>query len=665
MKKKICLLVAILFSALSCISQSGIFYKAEFLRAKHNAVTGKITFDDEAFNAVKDLFPGLDKDSVIAELNKNPFIPKMVVKQAGAGASAFNFSASRIGGLDVTRFANAIADIMIERAKQELTIAFFNRFKKFATVDNPEFQILFPKTTDNLTNLLTYNYPQMLPALRNGFFEDLEKITYRLDDVLELPRYRHLLNNFPEITITIRSLRFIQDLENGVSTIADVLKSFAGFEEWKREGSRGFKNTGSIIKLASVFSESLRYKDNTRIWVSGTDVQRLVTDAVYARIYMALILQDVKNQNIKFILGQEDAPVTKDLATILEEQSANILLFQTKVSEFINLADKVQEAHREISAKKAANEKITNPDIYNYINISIEVAEYSFSLVKIFEEGLIADQYFSVIKKANALYRDIYSEQYTQAVNDAVDILNEVHALVEKNTQTIAVARPATALDKTPALERLISFVNKVKPYALFMANMVEAKDEGQVKAALENVILPVGSSSVKKNSQGNISVQTYLGAFLSLSDNNRGEGTWSDKFGVIAPIGVSWTPGALSWEKYGSVSFFTSLFDLGAIVDYKLKKEPDPASTDPNVTVVNKDYKIQLGQIFSPGVYVVYGFFANLPLSLGFGAQYGPGLSKIDAANSPVVRNPSVRWNFFLGVDMPFFTLKNKNRKQ
>ncbi|HRI22525.1 MAG TPA: hypothetical protein PLA68_16300, partial [Panacibacter sp.] len=211
--------------------------------------------------------------------------------------------------------------------------------------------------------------------------------------------------------------------------------------------------------------------------------------------------------------------------------------------------------------------------------------------------------------------------------------------------------------------DKFIIYIEDVKPYALFMANMVEAKDEKEIKAALENVILPVVSSSIKKNTAFNISVQTYLGAYLAVSGKNTAlnNNSWSDKFGVIAPIGISWTPGCFSWQKKGSLSIFTSLFDLGAIVDYNLKEEPNPTDTDPDATVIKKDYEVKLGQIFSPGVYVVYGFFNNIPLSLGFGSQYGPGLSKIDAANNAVVNNPSWRWNFFLAVDMPFFTLKNK----
>jgi hypothetical protein len=219
-------------------------------------------------------------------------------------------------------------------------------------------------------------------------------------------------------------------------------------------------------------------------------------------------------------------------------------------------------------------------------------------------------------------------------------------------------------LDKQPALDQLEKFVQKLKPYALFMANVVEAKDENEIKAALENVILPVGSSSIKKYARYNISVQTYLGAFLSTSNQNKNANVaWSDNFGVTAPVGISWTPNFLSWQKAGSLSLFGALFDIGAIVDYKLQKEPNPTSADPNATIITKDYKIELGQIFSPGVFAVYGSGGDLPLALGFGAQYGPGLSKIDAGNLNVSTNPFWRWNFFLAVDLPFFNLANKSK--
>lgn len=667
MKKIKLVILLVILNIGICYSQNA-FYDAIKLKSKfllgddllRNGDTILISLPDvnEVYSILKK-YVGVtsnSKDSIQKAFEGNPFLG--FDKQASFGA--FNGGGSNplssIAGLDVTKFANAIADLMIERAKQELTLAFFNRFKKFSK-KYPEFKILFPKTTDNLSNLFTYTYPQMLPALRKGFFEDLEKITYHLDDVLELPKYRHLLNNFPQVSLAIRSIRLIHELESKTSTAADIIKKLAAFKEWNKKGNADFKNMGNTLKFASIFSEGLRYKDSSRIWVSTEEIKELTTNDTLAKIYMGLIYQEIKRDSIKFYFNPKNLDDTTNLTEIIWQNKDNILLFQNKISEFINLTDKVMDSYAEIKTKKSDRQKITNDDIYNYINVSIDVIDYAFSIVKIFNENLVTDQYLNLAKKSNSLYMDIYGQQYTQAVNDAIEILIAVHDLTEANTNEATVGRTGIALDKKPALDTLINFVKKVKPYALFMANMVEAKDEAAVKAALENVILPVGSSSIKKNTLCNVSVQTYLGAYLSTTNGSSSSvGAWSDKFGVTAPIGISFTPGFLSWKKAGSVSLFGALFDLGAIVDYKLKQD---SASGP----VSKDYKVKLGNIFSPGVYAVYGFPWDLPLSLGFGAQYGPGLSKIDGLGKTVIGNPAWRCNFFLAVDLTFFTLTNKTK--
>jgi hypothetical protein len=49
--------------------------------------------------------------------------------------------------------------------------------------------------------------------------------------------------------------------------------------------------------------------------------------------------------------------------------------------------------------------------VFNYINLSIDVADYSFNLVKIFEEKFATDQYMTIARKSNLLFKNIYSEQ--------------------------------------------------------------------------------------------------------------------------------------------------------------------------------------------------------------------------------------------------------------
>lgn len=674
--------------------------------------------DDSLFNLLKKYFPEIEtsstSDEVTTLIKKNPFLDSFTMKgtlrEGGISFRSLKLSnvIQSIGGLDVTKYANAIADIMIERAKQELTVAFFDRFKKFAK-DNPEFQILFPKTTDNLSNLISFTYPQMLPALRDGFFEDLKQITYHLDDVLDLPRYQSLLQNFPEVKIAIRSIRIVHEIETGASNAADIIKEFAKFPEWKNSPPPKIQSVGSCLNIASLFSESIR-NDSTKshtndVWVSAKELKELFYDETFFNIYLGLIYQQSVNDKIVYIAKDG---TSKNFETILAAQKNNIFLFQNKLKEFFDLTGNVNTTFQSLQNKIQNKESPSNDDIYNYISTSINVVEYSFSIVKIFHEKPIADDYLALIKKSNSLYKDIYTKAFSQAVSDAFDIFSGLNNLInsqidfdkiknddavksfsgeakndieilassdkkfDKVKSNVDNAVASAISDKTIqtlvehySLKGLFNFINKVKPYALFMANMIEAKNDGEVKAALENVILPVGSSSVKKFTLCNISVQTYLGAYVSFAGKNNISGSWSDNFGVIAPIGISFTPGFLSFGNGGSISPFVSLFDLAAIVDYKLQKEPDLNSTDPNATVIKKDYEVKLGQIFSPGAYLVYGFPWKLPLSLGAGVQYGPGLSKISSDNQAVVNNPSWRGNFFLAVDIPFFNLKNKIKHQ
>jgi hypothetical protein len=559
-------------------------------------------------------------------------------------------SPSSIGGIDVTNIVNGVADLMIERAKEELTITFFDRFKKFAE-NNPEFQILFPKTTDNLNNLLSYTYPQMLPILRSGFLADLQQLTYHLPTALELPRYQQLLAKFPEVRVAIKSLQLIHNLEDSTSNAAGIIDSFASFPEWKEtSGSAVFKNAGSLVKLSAIISNSLRAKtDNpdSSIWVSGKEIKGLVTDTVLAKIYMGLVYQQIKDSALTFN--------NVNVADIFAKQKSNILFFQSKIQEFISLTDKVSTTLASIKAK--SKKDISNDDYYNYINVSLDAVDYAFSLVKNFDQNFKSNNYLDIARKANDLYKAVYSQQYTQAISDGIDIFQDVDDVVSNNSDTSG---------EKNTLCTMLTFIQKVKPYAFLIANIAEAKSSDDVKAALENAILPVGSSSIKKNSIFNISIQSYLGCYYTFHNSSSSVNAWSDKFGVTAPIGISFNWGLNKGpnKNAGSVSAFLSLFDLGAIVDYKLTKEPVVSNTNTTDSVISKDYSVKLGQIFSPGLYFVYGFFGNVPLSIGIGAQYGPGLAKInttDVGASTEVVNPSIRCNVFLAVDLPFFTLKNK----
>jgi hypothetical protein len=112
---------------------------------------------------------------------------------------------------------------------------------------------------------------------------------------------------------------------------------------------------------------------------------------------------------------------------------------------------------------------------------------------------------------------------------------------------------------------------------------------------------------------------------------------------GLIAPIGLVYTP--FSWGNGGSLSLFGSMLDIGAVVDYQLTQDN-----------AEFEQKILLKNILSPGLHIVYGSAWNLPLSLGIGSQYGPGL--LSLKQNDVEFSPTWRWNIFIAVDLPILNL-------
>ncbi|ACU60902.1 hypothetical protein [Chitinophaga pinensis] len=639
---------------------------------------------------------------------------------------------SAIGGIDVTKFATGLAEFMINRSKQELTIAFFDRFKEFGK-KNPEFGALFPITYNNLSNLLAYQYPEMLPALRSGFFEDIKALTYHLDDLLALPKYQALLKDLPEVAVVVRYIALMHDMESGAKGAATVLENIAAFPEWDQiknsNKSAGCKNFGAALTLANVFSGSLRAKqtpeDTTSAWVTEKEVNAMLEDETRFKIYLALVLQDTRKKDVVFFNGSDRMP----FADMMNKQSDNAIILYTQVKEFITLAKKVDVAFADFKRKESEKVKITNEDHSNYISVAIDVMDYSLGIAKLFDDRIPVDSYTKIATSVNNLYKSIYTKQYSQAMSNAITVLEEIPGLIgtaESDRQLrmtdslLTVLGAAKKIDRNEisqlkekhlnlvdslievyrvervnraktsvagsaelmTIDNVLSSLKRVKTlyafkknysdvlfriarYGMFMANVVNATSSEEVAKLIESTVLPVGSSSIKKNSAFNISVQGYLGAFLRLEkgkDKTVG-GAWNDQFGVTAPIGIS-----LNWglkNNCGSLGIFAALFDIGAIVDYQLKRDSVPSSGTSDEAVIKKDYSVKLGQIVSPGLYLVYGAFKNIPLSLGIGGQYGPGLGKVNVDNTTVVNSPSWRWNAFLCVDIPFFTLTNNNRSK
>ena len=585
----------------------------------------------------------------------NPFLsPYFDLSSAQGGKNgvsvlgANEFLSRSIGGLDVTNITKGLAMFMIQRAKQELNIAFFDQFKRFVE-KNPEMKIMFPKTSEALANLLSYNYPTMISTLRGKFEEDLAALPIHFEEIFNLPQYQDLLKQYPAIKVVVKSIPLIYKLGNGACAPIDIIKDFADFPEWaEAPGDSAFQNTGNAIKLAGIFSESLRInigKDSSG-WVSYNRFNKeIIKDANTQKIYFGLVFGMINKERIKF-----DASFLADLIRKNTALISGVTLYQDRL---LNISETIADEIKEINNIRSKGGKPSLENYRRYISSGIDAVELGLDIATYFNKTVkIYPDYIIIFRNVNELYKNIYTKQYTPAIINSITIIDKTITLIGDK---IKKGKDKAINDNLAKVTTFQNRLTDLSRYGVFMANMSEAQTPEEVQNAIEAAALPVGSSVIKKYSDFNISLQSYLGVYCLFNKSTSSTvNMWNNSFGITAPIGVSFSYGLRNW---GSLTLFGSLIDIGAIVDYDLKTTPD---TTNKTTTTTKDYKIELGQIFSPGVYIVYGAGLKLPLSLGIGAQYGPGLGKIDNGQT-IINNPSWRFNVFLCVDIPMFNLFSK----
>ena len=696
------------------------FYDAQKLEAQAGtpityADDGSITLGADSSAAILHMYTSLgnnaSKEQLIEAYKPNPFIKYNTGNHAARLAFTFNAKtflsggSFSLGGLDVTNIANGIAQFMVKRAKEELTISFFQHFQTFVN-QHVEIKVLFPNTVDALGNLLSYQYPNMINNLRTAFMNDLSSLVSNLPIVLSLPKYQAFFTRFPEVRIAVNTLELVQKISRNNLGPADAIHDFADSVSFATTASPDLANFSNAVKLGDIFSQSVRDSSATgKGWISVSEFAAKAKDPGFIQIFLGLIYQQVVRENIQF----DTHPFAPILAGV-NGPKGPLALVRAEMTQFLQLTQQVDTVIESLAKKQNTHENLTGDDYYNLINTTINVIDFSFDVARFFNAGSDdVHSYTKLAREGNTIYQNIYKKDYPQAVTNALNFLSDLFDLINKNkasdnaiindlkgilntaNNTVIKSGSLSSLSKsewkaidnavnTPAqsdqnitvlrsaqqykdFAKFNKVMAKVKTYGLFMANMLSAQSADDVENIVENAALPVGSSSIKKYSVFNIAVQSYLGASFRIDNPSASfSSPWTDRLGVTGPIGLGFNFGL---RKAGSVGLLVNLFDLGAIIDYQLKIDTTVNSSNAAPTpTINKNYQVKLGQIVSPGFYAVYGFLANLPLAVGIGGQYGPGLGKINSGGTAVVTNPSWRFNAFLAVDIPFFNILNIKRK-
>jgi len=535
--------------------------------------------------------------------------------------------------------ANAITSLVIKRAKQELTVTFFNKFREELN-QQAGLKMLFPKTADLISNIETHLYASFLNTLRAAFAEDITALLTSVPAYLRSENISTLILKDPSrhgLWLSIPVLDGFANILNGGS-LADAIQLLRPRQPAIQTGE--YKNVYNTLELICQLSEALRDESGLTNWIS-TDAfsNNIIKDPVSTRLFYGLLYEKIRS----YSFTKKDGTELKLTAVISNTQE--------KIDALNNSIKVLLQGYNQAAAALGTLQTIGKPvDETSYkaaigvINKISSTTKNSCTqinrLIGLTDNAYTAktDSLFNNVSALTALVGNLYEKQYAAAVMNSALLLNRY---LPENTTT-----------------------QKLIKYGSFAASIVESKNAEDISAALDAAILPTGSSSIKQHTDWSVSINSYIGAnwytekYKSTTVTNKAISF--PTFGISLPVGVAFNKGLRNTsigKVVGSVSLFASIIDLGAVASYQLST-PDSITSKqlPDFTWQN---------LLAPGGFIVLGRLFNTPLSLGLGAQKGPALRNIryTSGSTSVDLSDKLSWRtgVFLAVDIPFFNLYSK----
>lgn len=601
------------------------------------------------------------KTTLSKSFESNPFIQaQTTIQNDGEADKALGFNpvkeySSFVSNLDVTNIAIGLTDFLIKRAKSELNIAFFKRFKK--EIEDPDYadlQLLFPNTYRLLKAIDNniYQYDLYLNNLRHTFQRDFEAIYENLPNVLKNHRgdieklgkgYYHLAQ------LSVKGAKWNDKGYHG----GELLRLITEEQQFIKMEEEFENNAASEIEpwvvtngiwTVTMISESLRDTGENRYWLGEEDIKRLKNDKVL-KLYLGLMYQLAQKEpykNIKFPGDISIQAMLDDVANKWETGEKTYIELRDFIMKIVNRVKSVEASYLNLNrtrlrldtmvdlAKREKRKLLFDAHYQAYVDL-IGLAKQALVVNSL--PGLDAkldldkaEAILNYMEIGGSISAGIAYKEYAAALSQATILLNTVLVKADNVDETIG----------------------KVLKYGSFMAALIDAKDPEEVEAVIEAAALPPGSYSVKRVSRFNVALNGYAGGFFGNEEiDNDGGSDGINNVALTIPVGISMSFGNVckKWDNPFSIGLSMPLVDLGTIASYRLDGKDDMVEDVPSV---------RLKHIFSPGAFLEVGI-AGTPLTFGFGAQIGPRLRKIEeGADANQIGDTYLRYGLSLKVDIP-----------
>ncbi len=582
-------------------------------------------------------------NSAITTIRQNPFFArfldlyrtteKITAANGSDAHSMLSGAIASLSGIDVTKYVQATSDFLRDRVKEELAIAFIEKFKT-ALDTIPELKALLPKTYILFNSSDLFKAPSLGQTYKTAFGEDLTGFVENFEifiDTTTKPRYTGLKNS-QAITAFRIAYHTIELSANDTHPI-DIFEFLdARFGVAVNAGNN--REINRYVSLLNLLSQNLRNRGEpnktTNGWITVNDLKSFNPKA--ALVFWGLLYQqkpDVFN-NLSVNNKSFKAMIIEGTATVQVYLKQFIVLAQ-------NIDQRIKGFNDAVAKARAAGEEIQQIAINDFVANAdkiLEMADFIFGL-----------PYFKN-ESGQTFYQSAYYTRWRPVITNAIEATKGVYA---KNFAKISVNAASLIAHLSHLHQDTVftkNFLEDFTYYSGFLVDVINADSANEVKAVINRYAEPVRSYRVKRRTNFGVSLNAYPGVYFGWERTQSIQKETARSFGVTAPIGFSFNWGS----KQGlSKSIFFNAVDIAAAFSYRWNND-----------TLDLPEKITLGQIFSPGAYFVLGF-PNIPISAKAGLQYVPQLRSITKNGNTLQEIPVVRYGLSVAVDVPVFNFRNR----
>lgn len=371
----------------------------------------------------------IDTNKISGNAYLKPYTGELYINNTqGSGGAKDNSlnpanTMSSVGNLDVTNFADGLAKFIVDRTKQELNIAFFDKFKE--VLSDPKYvdlRTVFPETYATLMviNDQIYNYNDYLQALRTAFDSDLSNLPNNLPSIID--NHGSYFDANPGLKVILQSSFYlaqqVQLKEHPGQMIANYpVNEFMGAETGINQ------NIAASLKTLQLVSRSFKSKTDslTHYWANDSLIKKLFNDDDAVKIYIGLLVQKAKLENIVF--GEKK----KELWKIIDTSYTFVRGYEEYKNYFRTVSTKIRDIEKEIDALEGINKDSLKIEKYHTIaGKALDLMDHLIAVEKMpyFPKDLdIAKKagiYIYTARTASDIVVDVNRKQYASAIMKTV-----------------------------------------------------------------------------------------------------------------------------------------------------------------------------------------------------------------------------------------------------